>query len=141
MAVLDNSIGQYSFTSLQGTPIPPQERAIIDDRQGVDGAETILVGKKGEPFSLIATVDCNDYQTANQDFITQQNAVTQDAFPLTQGGVKSDDLGYRVRVMKVTLAQPIVKIVSAMGNTKSTNKGAMLVTRWDLISIPYRPPT
>jgi hypothetical protein len=43
--------------------------------------------------------------------------------------------------MKVTLAQPIVKIVSAMGNTKSTNKGAMLVTRWDLISVPYTAPT
>src|SRR5262245_11578976 len=102
MALTENKIGIHQFIALRGEPIPPRQAAVIDDRPGVDGSEKILVGTKGEPFSMISQVDAETYLAGKLAFEEYKLLIDGDAVALVQGGVISDGLGYRVLVLNVT---------------------------------------
>src|SRR5687768_8011579 len=136
MALSDNKIGDHRFVSLDGEPIPPMQIAVLDDRNGVDGSEKILVGTKGTPFSLVSQVDAEDYATG-KGYIDQYKALIDgDAVTLVQGGVDHDGRGFRVLVLRVEPLD-VRPIKGASGNKINPPSEGWVITRWDLVAVPF----
>jgi hypothetical protein len=137
VAVLDNSIGPFSFITLQGQRIPPMVKVAIDDRPGVTGSEFTLLAYKGTPFTLVSQVDTDTYDDAWPTFLHYLDATAMDPLELVQEGNSSIVEGnYRVKVLTV-LPLRIVKIRGAVGRklAASPNEG-FVEARWDLMAVP-----
>lgn len=135
MALTTNKIGIHQFICLQGQQQPPAQVKVIDERQGVNGSEFVLTGKKGRPFSLISMVDCDSYEDALNTHIVYQRLIEEDAQEIVQADVSGDSLGYRVVVLNVELLEAR-RIAGAAGNLFSDQAGGFLVCRWDLCAVP-----
>jgi hypothetical protein len=135
MSLLVNSIGSNTFIALTGEVLPPQQTVLIDDRQGLDGSEKILVGKKGQPFSLVSHVDTADYASAWALLSTYQALTAADVQQLIQGGFNYDNYtpAFRVQVLRVSPLK-VLKLAAAIGGL---NAGlGFLIARWDLQAVP-----
>jgi len=133
--LLTNSIGQFFFIALAGTPVPPRETVQEEDRPGIVGTEFILTGKKGDRFSLQSLVDCNDQTAARAVLAQYQNLTGQAAVEMVQAGVSATDLGFKVKVLDVQ-AVDIPPLAGASGLRFSPYSTALLVARWTLNSVP-----
>lgn len=140
MALTDNSIGQFTFIALLGNPLPPSQVVVPDDRPGVNGTEFVLLGLKGEPFSLISHRDAADYEQAKAIFAEYQTLQQEDAVELAQGGVSSLDAAYRVKVLRVVQID-CRSIRGGSGYRFASNGTGYLVCRWDLVAVPVEEAT
>ncbi len=64
MPVLTNSIGEFEFLQMDGTPFYPQERLELIERAGVDGVGVRRLGEAGKPFEITTTNYEVSYATA-----------------------------------------------------------------------------
>lgn len=135
MSLATNQIGSFFFTALLGHPVPPRELVAENDRPGTTGTEFILVGMKGERFSLISHADCDSFDAAKSKLQQYQALTGQGAQELVQGGVSSTNKKYKVKVLDV-IELDCRAIRGAVGNRMSNFSLAYLVCRWDLKSIP-----
>ena len=135
MAYLTNKIGQHEFISLMGLPIHPTQRVAIDDRPGVTGSEIMLMGFKGEPFTLISAVDTASYSAAHQKYNDYRQMPAESAVELVIGSVSSYTFFYAVKVLKV---EPIefLKISTPVGNKLNAPSLGWCSCRWDLLGVP-----
>lgn len=136
MALSDNKIGPYPFISLRGEPIPPRQTLQIDDRPGVDGSEVVLTGVKGQPFTLVSMMDAVSFDQGSTFINDYQGLIEQAPVALVRGGVSSDGLGYRVKVLDVRPAR-IMAMAGAVGNAFNPPSLAMVECQWDLLAIPF----
>lgn len=134
MALTDNSIGPFPFISLQGQLQPPREMTSIDDRPGVDGTEITLLGNKGEPFTMISRVDAENLSNGEM-YHSVYKTIIGTAVELVRGGVSTEANGYLVMVLAVRRLD-VFPISGAVGNTIHPPSEAMVITEWDLISVP-----
>lgn len=135
MSLLENKIDVYRLISLQGQMIPPAQTKVTMDRNGVDGSEFIMTGRKGQPFSVISQVDEVSYEECFHTFAAYQRLIDGDAVEVVQGGVSTDDLGYRCVVLGVELIS-IVPLAGAVGNFLNPPSQGFLIARWDLMAVP-----
>ncbi len=140
MSLLTNSIGANEFLALQGEVIPPQPNIILDDRQGADGTEKVLVGLKGHPFSLVSHADAVDYADAVQLLGQYKGLIELDIQQLIKGGFDYDDFdpAFRIQVLRVT-ALRILATTGCVGGLRPPS-GGYISARWDLIAVPYTAP-
>ena len=139
MPYLENKIGIHQFISLDGEIVAPAQVKVVDDRYGVDGSEFILTGKKGQPFTLVSSVDCEDYADAVATLNAYKQLIEEGAVEVVQGGVSSDDFGYAVNVLNVN-GRPQVLAGIAVGNSFSSGKQGFLTAQWTLVAVPTPAP-
>ncbi len=132
--IKENSIGNKRFLSLTGTPLPPSVQPVVDQRPGVDGTIVTLTGERGMVFRLLSLVDAADYQAGRQLIeMDYQAMVGADPVPMTQGGVDSDGLGYKVAVLGV---RPLrVRAVRTVVGGLSPASGALVDAEWTLVAV------
>jgi hypothetical protein len=131
MPYLIQSIGAFSFISLQGEYDWEQQRIAIDDRPGVEGMEFTLLGVKGQPFVMVSLVDVDSFAAGKQLIEDYKDLVAGN--PVTVW--KNSEVYVSAKVLNVTPLR-LAKIQSAAGNKRSTSAGAILECRWDLVAIP-----
>lgn len=109
---------------------PPKQELQIDQRLGVDGTEATDTGRRGQKFSLQSQVDCDDYNDAVTTFDSYRDLITSDPVIVIQGGVSSNDRGFKCQVLGVKLvhAATIIGIGGSGGN-------GWLECSWELIAI------
>jgi hypothetical protein len=139
MALLENKIGANEFIALQGEVVPPEQDVLLDDRQGADGTEKVLVGLKGHPFQLVSHADAVDYDDANQLLGQYKGLIELDIQQLIKGGFDYDDFdpAFRVQVLRVT-ALKILAITGCVGGLRPPS-GGYISARWELIAVPFTP--
>ncbi len=107
---------------------------MVDDRYGVDGSEFQLTGKKGQPFTLVSQVDCEDYSDAHATLNAYRQLIEEGSQEVIQGGVSTDDYGYQVNVLHVEGTPQ--RIANAVGNYLSVGRQGFLIAQWTLIAVP-----
>lgn len=107
---------------------------MADDRYGVDGSEFILTGKKGQPFTLVSQVDCENYSDAVATLNAYKQLSEEGAVEVIQGGVSSDDFGYAVKVLNVQ-GQPQA-LAGSVGSRFSSAGQGFLMAQWTLVAVP-----
>jgi hypothetical protein len=131
MPYLTNSIGAFSFISLEGEYDWEEQQIAIDSRPGVEGMEFTLLGVKGQPFAMISLVDVNS--------LADGKSLIEDYKDLVAGNPvsvwKNGEVYVSAKVLKVTPLR-LAKIQTAVGNKRSSIAGAILECRWDLVAIP-----
>ncbi|MCP4571473.1 MAG: hypothetical protein GY838_03910 [bacterium] len=131
---MTNKIGPHQFTALSGQWIPPAQKVRVEARPGVDGVEVTKEGKRGEPFSMTSTVDCENYKDAIDKFTEYTELVDADPVVVTQGDESSSAQKFKCKVIAVRKLHA-GKLVNAIGNKQSEDAGALLVARWEMIAI------
>lgn len=131
---LENSIGDWLFVAMQGEVVPPREMLEMDQRNGVDGTEFTLIGKKGEPFQLFTQVDAENYDAAVTNFqFGYLPLIEAEPQTLIHNGVNHDGNGFKVKVLGVTCVK-MKAITSAVGGLYPPSN-AWLEAVWDLIAV------
>jgi hypothetical protein len=135
MSLLENKIGIHTFISLKGYWNPPAQIKQIDDRPGVNGSELILVGKKGEPFTMISQTDAESYEGALSYILDYLALIDGDAVEVVKGGVSCETFGFRCSVLRVREIDCFA-IRGAAGNYLSPPSQGFVIAEWTLIAIP-----
>ena len=134
MALLDNSIGDFTFLGLTGSRQPPRTILSLDERPGVAGTEVTDEGIKGRPFMLMSWVDCEDFAAAEATYIEYLALIGQDSVSMVQGGVASETEGYSIKVLNVRKLYSGT-IVPGPGGLNPPSQ-AILECEWELLAIP-----
>lgn len=131
MPYLTNSIGAYSFISLEGEYDWEQPSLMIDSRPGVEGMDFTLTATKGQPFAMVSLTDVNS--------LAQGRLLIADYKLLIEGNpttvIKDGEFYVSAKVLSVTPLR-LARISTAVGNKQSVFAQAILQCRWELIAIP-----
>jgi hypothetical protein len=98
MPYLTNSIGAFTFISLEGEYDWEEQQITIDSRPGVEGMEFTLLGVKGQPFVLISLVDVNSLSDGKSLIEDYKNLVAGNPVTVWKNGV----VYVSAKVLKVT---------------------------------------
>jgi hypothetical protein len=82
MPVHTNSIGDFSFLEMRGSPFLRQQDLEIIERDGVNGSGVRRLGLRGKPFQLETTNYLHDFATALAAMDAYKEAVGDDPVPL-----------------------------------------------------------
>jgi len=134
MPYATQKIGPHTFATLAGNWTPPAEKLRVDSRPGVDGVEVTKEGKRGEPFSLESTVDCETYKDALETLDDYLELTESDPVAVTLGNETSTAHGFLCQVINVHKIRA-AKVAGVVGNKQSEEAGAILVCRWELFAI------
>lgn len=118
----------FPFLTLKGALLPSQPMFEREQRAGVDGIGIWSTGDRGEPFSIVTTLDCADVAGAGTALVAYRAAV-----------LSKKDLYYcgalwgTVMIQRVALQQ-IKSFAAAVGGVQAFTggSGAMLTVQWTL---------
>lgn len=78
MASTLNKIGDLTFLTLSGAIDPPGQELELIARPGVNGVAAWLTGTRGQPFQLIAALDCGTLADAEAAVVTAKALIGAD---------------------------------------------------------------
>jgi len=132
--VKKNTIGQFEFIALHGSPLPPVEQIVVLSRPGVDGNSAWRTGKRGMPFQLTSVVDAEDVDAAYSELLKYKKLIGKDPVELNKDSVEMEvKAKYKVLVRNVEQVRIQATLVSSGGLVP--NSRAKIVCRWELQAI------
>ncbi len=131
MALPEQSIGEHKFIILQGNPVVPSEKLVIDEWLGIDGTEITRTGKRGIPFTMVSQVDQTTLKAADTTYQEYLDMIEDDPQTLTQDGEAV--AGAKFQVLDVERIRR-TSITESVGGLKN-NPQALLVCAWTMIGI------
>jgi hypothetical protein len=134
MALKLNKIGPFEFISLQGEPDVPKRKTMVDSRPGVAGIAVWDQLAKGQPFSLISTVDLEDVDAAREEFEKYYEKIAEERLGIIKDDVNYVDIEALFIVLDVTMlsCKAVHTIVGGL-NVDDGVDGVLLRCRWDLV--------
>jgi hypothetical protein len=129
-----NSIGEFTFISLDGNPETIHNEVQLLIRPGVDGVALWLRGSRGRPFQLRSFVDATDFEAARGLFASYCELIGADPVALVWADLDmSTSENFTVAVLNVQLVRVAPLMVSAGGLNSPSEASIECV--WDLIPI------
>lgn len=133
MSLLTNKIDDFDFLALIGHLVPPVETVELDQRPAFPGTEVTRTAVKGKPFQVMTRTDAPQYSSCHAFHDQYKALIGQDPVTLVQGGVSTNDRGFKVAVLNVEVIRALA-ISGGIGGFYSSPRG-LLECRWDLIAI------
>ena len=118
----------FPFLTLQGALFPSRPTFDREQRAGVDGIGLWLTGNRGEPFSIVTTLDCASVSAAGTAFAAYLSAI------LTKKNLYYAGAFWATVMVQNVVLQRITAFRGAVGGIQgwTGGSGCLLVTQWTL---------
>lgn len=135
------AIGQFDFINLTRAISRPHEHLSLERKPGVDGVTVWQLGKAGEPFSLVSSVNPPDIAAADALLVQYQALIG--ASPQNVKWANSVLNGIKVCVLDVQpIDEGMFATLTSVGGIAAAgaNTAAFLYAVWTLLPIDINQP-
>jgi hypothetical protein len=135
---MTNSIGEFTFLTLNGNPEPPKEECLVLSRPGVDGVAVWKTGQRGGKFTLRSAVDAADLTAARAQYAQYVASIGGDPVAVVWCDLALQTIEGEAFDVIVLDVRPVSirKILGGVGGLHTPSLG-WCECDWDLVAVPH----